>query len=221
MDSFDIEDARDQLERAFRKVIGPNPRQFGTRSRGHLGVSDGNEGVQWNTWVDSDPMESGLGVNLEGLMYDDWPIARFIERELARPTIFDVVATLSEAKNIGLTWSRDYWQRAARPPIKERRIVYRLPLDQLRPAAWRDYLLAARDCLDSSRGYHGRGRQTVTLIPSGKRVTDAQVSPHLHFARMLGPDFFSSNYDSQVATMNRCRGDLEPLYQFVKQRTNR
>jgi len=30
---------------------------------------------------------TGLGVNLEGMQYDDWPVARLIEREIARPLL--------------------------------------------------------------------------------------------------------------------------------------
>jgi hypothetical protein len=60
----------DQLERAFAEALGIGTVRFGRISPSHLGVSDGNSGVQWNMWVDRQPCETGLGVNLEGLKYD-------------------------------------------------------------------------------------------------------------------------------------------------------
>ncbi|MDE2795442.1 MAG: hypothetical protein OXL34_11540 [Gemmatimonadota bacterium] len=54
-------------------------------SRGILGVSDGIEGVQWNAGCRARDGTVWLGVNLEGIKYDDWPVARLIERELSRP----------------------------------------------------------------------------------------------------------------------------------------
>jgi hypothetical protein len=40
--------------------------------------------VQWNAWVKwhGGRQMAYAGVNLEGMVYDGWPIARFIEREL-------------------------------------------------------------------------------------------------------------------------------------------
>jgi len=45
-----------------------------------LGTSDGNEGVQWNSSYRPGDGFVWLGVNLEGMGYDDWPVARRIER---------------------------------------------------------------------------------------------------------------------------------------------
>ncbi|MDE0234381.1 MAG: hypothetical protein OXM62_05190 [bacterium] len=52
-----------------------------------MGISDGNEGVQWNAGYYSHDGAVWLGVNLEGMKYDDWPVARLIEREISRPLI--------------------------------------------------------------------------------------------------------------------------------------
>ena len=41
----------DALKRRFRDVFGCRGREFGSLSRGVLGISDGNEGVQWNARV--------------------------------------------------------------------------------------------------------------------------------------------------------------------------
>ena len=56
-------------------------------SRGILGVSDGIEGVQWNAGYRARDGTVWLGVNLEGIKYDDWPVARLIEREFSRPLL--------------------------------------------------------------------------------------------------------------------------------------
>ena len=41
----------DALKRCFRDVFGCRGREFGSLSRGVPGISDGNEGVQWNARV--------------------------------------------------------------------------------------------------------------------------------------------------------------------------
>ena len=61
-------------------------RDFGSPFRGVLGISDGNEGVQLNEYRPGDGFV-WLGVNLEGMQYDDWPVARLIERETSRPLL--------------------------------------------------------------------------------------------------------------------------------------
>ena len=58
-----------------------------------LGISDGAEGVQWNASVDWTPeTPTGFaGVNLEGKEYQDWPVGRFIQRELERPRLMQII----------------------------------------------------------------------------------------------------------------------------------
>ncbi|MYA44598.1 MAG: hypothetical protein F4Z31_22965 [Gemmatimonadetes bacterium] len=56
-------------------------------SRGVLGLSDGNEGVQWNAGYRPGDGFVWLGLNLEGMQYDDWPVARLLEREIGRPLL--------------------------------------------------------------------------------------------------------------------------------------
>ena len=73
----------DAVKSCFRDVFGCRGREFGSPSRGVLGVSDGNEGVQWNAGHYPRDGAVWLGVNLEGMKYDDWPVARLIEREIS------------------------------------------------------------------------------------------------------------------------------------------
>ena len=62
-------------------------KRLGTPSRGVLGISDGNDGVQWNARHRPGDGFVWLGVNLEGMQYDDWPVARLIERGISRPLL--------------------------------------------------------------------------------------------------------------------------------------
>jgi hypothetical protein len=216
-EALDLERTRDRLERYFAAAVAPNPRRFGTIADGHLGVSDGHRGVQWNAWVNRDPPEFGLGVNLEGLKYDDWPIARFIQRELVGPGLFDVISEMNAPNRAALTWFRDYWKHASRPKIRERYIVYRARLDALHPDAWHRYLLEAQGCLNASTGSSGRARQRVTLATSG-RVVEGWVSPHLHFAFVLDPTFLQRDLKDGQTVLGYARRQLKPLYSFVERR---
>ena len=56
----------DALKSRFRDVFGCRGREFGSRSRGVLGISDGNGGVQWNAAYYPRDGAVWLGVNLEG-----------------------------------------------------------------------------------------------------------------------------------------------------------
>ena len=46
-------------------------RDFGSPSRGVLGIADGNDGVQWNAGYRPGDGFVWLGVNLEGMKYND------------------------------------------------------------------------------------------------------------------------------------------------------
>ena len=41
-----------------------------------------------------------MGVNLEGMKYDGWPIGRLIDHELRRPTLIDVIQYLPDAGRV-------------------------------------------------------------------------------------------------------------------------
>ena len=64
------------LKSCFRDVFGGRGGDVGSPCRGVLGISDGNEGVQWNAGYYPRDGAVWLGVNLEGMKYDDWPVAR-------------------------------------------------------------------------------------------------------------------------------------------------
>jgi hypothetical protein len=60
----------DELRWAFRRVFGVHGREFGSPSIRLGGLSDGNDGVQWNAWIDRERRGDWAGVNLEGMKYD-------------------------------------------------------------------------------------------------------------------------------------------------------
>ena len=86
----------DTLKALFRDIFQCRGRDFGSPSRGVLGISDGNESVQWNAGYYPRHGAVWLGVNLEGMKYDDWPVARLIEREISRPLLLTRIARRSQ-----------------------------------------------------------------------------------------------------------------------------
>ena len=116
----------DALKSCFRDVFGCRGREFGSLSRGVLGVSDGNEGVQWNAGYYPRDGAVWLGVNLEGMKYDDWPVARLIEREISRPLLLTRYRRkVARPDKVTVLWARDAWQYSARRRIKEANVASR------------------------------------------------------------------------------------------------
>jgi hypothetical protein len=191
-------------------------RPFGTPHARYEGVSDDAHGVQWNAGLDRERGTAWLGVNLEGMAYDGWPIARLIERELDHPTLPDLCSKLPDAAMIMTSWNRDAWQAAARLPIAEIQLGDTpTTLDRLDPEKWRAILLDAYGCLDRERNHRGRAKQTVTL-KSGK--VEKWVSPRLHFSWVLWRSVPRSQ-DEAEALVRRGREVLLPIYSLVSERS--
>ena len=191
---------------------------FGSASQQVAGICDGTRGVQWNTWIewDDDKQMAYAGVNLEGIAYDGWPVARFIERELESPGLFDVRTQVPDARVVEVLWYRDAWQVQAHPPIREKLIggSPRL-LHALLPAEWTAMLLEAYECLDATRAHRGRAQQLLTT-PSGEQRTYS-VSPHFQ----LRQAFWPRNPQSVAgwrASLDETMGNLRPLHRIVSER---
>jgi hypothetical protein len=200
---------------AFTKVFGSGPRPFGSPSLKVGGLSDGAEGVQWNVAFDPRDGRQTVGVNLEGITYDDWPIARLIERELDQPTLPLVISRHPGLADVVLLWRREHWQAGSRLAIRESEIAPTpIALEDLGPADWRNALDSAWECLDTGRRRRGRARQTVTLL-SGKRVEDAPVSPHLTF------EFRARDSRDWEPMLREARATMRPLYEWTKNRAAR
>lgn len=189
--------------------------RFGSVSLGWLGICDGAEGVQWNTWLHRGENAAYVGVNLEGLKYDGWPIARFIEREFRHARLFEVIQQLTAPESIQMIFHRDAWRFASRPAIEERHIgLSGRALAEIDPDAWKRTLQEAYDCLDAEREYRHRGRQMVTT-KSGK--VELSVSPHLQFRQRIS-DAAEGQRD-WLPRVKRAREALQPLYIFVKEQS--
>ena len=182
----------DALKSCFRDVFECRGREFGSLSRGVLGISDGNEGVQWNAGHYPRDGTVWLGVNLEGMKYDDWPTARLIEREISRPLLLTQYRRkVARPEKVTVLWARDAWQYSARRRIKEANLApAAVALDRLDGRGWTDALRGARKCLDPRRQHRGRRKVPVTLLPSKRlareRQVEMDVSPHLKIRTPLG-----------------------------------
>ena len=161
---------------------------FGSPSLQVSGMCDGTRGVQWTAWIEWSGAEqmAYAGVNLEGMVYDGWPVARFIERELAQPWLLSAARDVRHPQRIEVLWYRDAWQVQARPPIKEKfiggspRLLHVLTAD-----AWEAMLREAYECLDPNRGRRGRNTQVVTTSTGARRTYE--VSPHLQIRQAFWP----------------------------------
>jgi hypothetical protein len=126
--------------------------------------------VQWNAGVDRARNVVTVGVNLEGMKYQEWPIARFLVRERREPGFPLVLRSLATTQDAQVWVRRDACQAAARPPILESFIEPPGPVavSSLTDALWHEMVGEALGCLDEARGYAGRGRQVVTLSKVGR-----------------------------------------------------
>lgn len=145
----------DAFDRVFQPII--ESRMFGSDRRRHQGFSDFHNGVQWNAGVDRERGVITVGVNLEGMQYSGWPIARFIEAEQQSPQLPGLALRSEHADEAELWFSRDAWQAASRFDILEQHFGPPPPilLRELSEAVWNEMLREAYECLDSCRGYRG------------------------------------------------------------------
>jgi len=203
------------LAAAFQAVCTPASRTFGSSALSTLGICDAAEGVQWSAALDRTTGHATLSVNLEGMEYDGWPVARLIERELQDTTLPAAARAVTAPLSVTVRWMRDCWQGPGRLPIREQDIAPTpFSLDRLTPALWRDALSEALGCLDAARHHRGRGLQTITMAGSGVMATKS-VSPHLQFTvglQRTGPD------DSWEASMRTAKTLLTPLHEWADER---
>lgn len=209
----------EDLIAAFAKEFGftaTDDHRFGSVSLGWLGVCDGAAGVQWNTWLHRHEKAAYVGVNLEGLKYDGWPIARFIEREFRHPRLFDVVRQLAAPESIQMIFHRDAWRFASRPAIEERHIgLSGRTLMEIDPEGWKRTLQEAYDCLDPERGHRHRGRQVVTT-KSGR--VELSVSPHLQFRQRISAA--AEGQRDWANPLRQAKNALQPVHEYVKEQSS-
>jgi hypothetical protein len=202
-----------EVLQSFTSIIGIKGRPFGQLNKPQFGISDGNEGVQWNIAVWPDVGSVQLGVNLEGMKYRNWPIANFILSELNNPSIAQLQRVLKHPEQIYVRFTRDAWQVTARPSIVEKYFgVDEVALSELRPELWDSMLKEALGCLDEKKNYRGRSSQSVTLVnkpKNGEQMRTMDVSPHL---TIWTPIDMSGDLTLNV---ERRIQEMEPVYEWI------
>jgi hypothetical protein len=179
--------------------------------------------VQWNAWVGPHPGlgdedAAYLGVNLEGLKYEGYPVAKLLLQEHRQPRVFDAIARVVHPNQVRVIWWMDAWQGAGRlPNFPEHQITPEISLDVLKADQWTAAVKAALGCLDKSRDYAGRGRKVVTLRSGEKR--EYPVSPHFQFRTVAWRDLPSTD-EAAIETLQAKMRLLQPLYEFVKNATS-
>ncbi|TDX97753.1 GIY-YIG nuclease family protein [Thiohalophilus thiocyanatoxydans] len=197
-----------ELLQLFTSLLNVKGRPFGQLNKPSFGMSDGNEGVQWNLSVNTETEEIRLGVNLEGSAKTGrWLIAPFI---LNKPSIDKIKSKINHPNNITLQFSRDAWQGASRLNIKEKFIGGReYPLSEIDQNIWSSILEEALTCLDENKNYRGRKRnQPVTLESNGRELMK-DISPHLTIWTYL-----SIEGDIEGNIKNKI-SELQPVYDWV------
>lgn len=195
----------DQILKIFNSILGIDGRDFGQSGKEYHGLSDDAKGVQWNIAVSKENRNTRLGVNLEGMKYQNWPIAKFIENEKNEMRLCNF-NNLLQADKIIIGFYRDAWQCASRPDIDECHILDEMPLLQLNKNTYSSALNEAYNCLNASKNHRGRAKQRVTR---NNKAVEMEVSPHLNIHMCL-------SYDSSKEEMKKIFTTLQPVYDLVK-----
>jgi len=202
-----------EILQSFNSILGIKGKPFGQLNKPFFGMSDGNEGVQWNIVINTDPQEILIGVNLEGMEYSNWPITNFILTELATPGINELKSTLQHPEIIFIKFMRDAWQVQSRPHIIEEYINGKeTPMSEMGSKLWTSTLTEALACLNENKQYRGRGKQEVTLAnpPKNGEITRTMwVTPHLHISTPI--DTSNNVIGNLEAGISR----LKPVYAWV------
>jgi hypothetical protein len=199
----------------FLSRLGVKGKAFGQVGKPHFGYSDGVHGVQWNIAIYRDSREIYLGVNLEGMKYSGWPIATFIQSEMARPTLEEIKAEIGKPDGIHLTLSRDAWQVTTRPSIEEQHIGGgQHKLSEIDWVLWRELLSQARECLDASKNLRGRIKRPVTVTATGKTAI-MEVSPHLTVQMKINADPKRDDQATLNLVFDRAFDELKPIHDWV------
>jgi hypothetical protein len=207
---------RSFVETAFQTFFKVTPRPFGQNAGKRFGASDNNNGVQWNISIDRESGETYLGVNLEGMKYKNWPITNLLLAETQDASL-PSLADINAAEEITVKLTRDAWQAAARPSIKEKFIDGSgTNLKSMSPPLWEKMVKEALECLNPNVGYKGRGRIDVTLVKSGVKVTK-EVSPHLTF-HLLVWEKQPNTIEEAVQLISAAYDKLLPLYNWVEEK---
>lgn len=198
---------------SFTSILNIKGRPFGQLNKPLFGMSDGAEGTQWNLSISKETGDIRLGINLEGLKYKDWPISRLILSEMDKPTINTL--DIQSPENVFIRFSRDAWQASSRSAIKESLIGGKeISLSACNTETWLSILTEAATCLNEEKNFHGRKKQSVTLISkqqNGEQARIMEVSPHLTIWTPINTDG-----DIQEDLRKKLL-ILDPIYHWVKE----
>jgi hypothetical protein len=204
-----------ELLQRFTSILGVKGKPFGQLNKPTFGMSDGNNGVQWNLLVSTESNIIRIGVNLEGLKYNNWPIAKFIQSELVNPKLFETVHKLNDPENTFISFSRDAWQGPSRLAIVEKYLGGKeFTLAEITLEKWTNMLNEALGCLDKEKDYLGRAKQIITFEnqqKNGAQVQTKNVSPHL---TIWSPLNFNESMQEQL---EHKIANLKPIYDWVKE----
>lgn len=212
----------EELYQVFRDRLGIEGKLFGQAGKGVVGISDGNKGIQWNLAIYQDSSDVALGVNLEGITYDDWPIAQFISSELTKPTIELLQAMEFNADEIIIGFYRDAWQRATRPKIVEHQLKNsETPLSDWNKNLWKETLIEAQACLCMNNSHRGRGEQEVSIIRKGGKLERKlmPISPHLNI-RTTAFNLADEGFQNVQFKLESAFQRLADIYSWVAQRSS-
>jgi len=196
----------DVIARAFERVFRRDGTPFGSPALRWGGVHDGAEGVQWNVGMDPRSPERWVSVNLEGLRYDGWPLARLITKEMRRPSLPALAGASPHLNAVRMSMEREFWTGRNRVHWES---IADIPLADTTDAEWRRVLSEARNCLASASGRRGR----ASFVPkSGSAPISAEVTPHLAF-RVTAAQV--DDWQQFIRDGLEC---LDPLYEWTAER---
>lgn len=206
MDPFDL-----TLD-AFQQLV-PDPVLFGRPGAPRRGASDGNRGVQWNFWTERTTGAAHFSINLEGMRYEGWPVARFIQAELTSLGILEFAGLESMQIDPIVRFKRDAWQAQSKLDIEEQILGEAIPLSAMDSDTWRTTLEEALGCLDKSKSFKGRARQVVTKSKDLQKL-EMQVSPHLNVIHKLWDEVPESTAVA-LEIMEDTMGELAPIHRYI------
>ena len=199
-----------ELLQSFLSYLEIKGKPFGQTGADSFGVSDGTEGIQWSLVIYPKENKAFVTVNLEGMKYQGWPIARLLLAERKSPSLLSIK---SPKDQIFIRMVRDAWRRPlGRDAIMESAIggCLDICLKDLSPDKWVEIVEESLGCLNEDKNYMGRARQLVTLKVS-KRVVEKEVTPHLNVLTPIKID----GSDIQDAVDR-----LRPFYMWLSSRIN-
>jgi len=193
-----VPDAALKLVEAFRRELDlPEVKLFNNPVS--AGASDGHAGVQWSAYLSKSDGYAYLGVNLEGMKYDGWPIARLIQNEISQVRVLELLGLVPESADARVKLWRDVWGAGGG---RRHETILDCRLHELGEDSWRQHLVVAYSCLNEN-DHRGRARQGCQW-----------VSPHLHACCQLWQEA-SVLTEAQVSILTERKRALQPVYDWM------